>query len=274
MSGFRKLNTNENSRIVMYITSHGGDGFIMIRGKSVVLSEDFNKALIEMYNKKRYKEILFILDTCEAYTFYNNVNTDLAPNIYFIASSIKDQKASSINYDPYFMTPLADRFSFLFYNFLEKIQLYANYDINIRDIFEKIQLDPMLNTKIAHDYNINRQVLFKDYFGNKNNYKNTYYKLINNRIPIADKRNVSSILYNTNNSHDMLNIISNINNERLDFFNSYYELSSRNKLFEIEYFSNNNIKTKKTIINFLGYFFNGFFFVLCCILFCFIAANN
>ena len=113
MTNTRKLNTDKNSKIVIYVTSHGGEGFIKVRGKSVVLSEDLNRTLIEMHSKGRYKEIIFILDTCEAYTLYDQVNK--AVNCY-LSYSQYDQ-AGSLLYELaeyYRKTEKYDRASFLY----------------------------------------------------------------------------------------------------------------------------------------------------------------
>jgi phosphatidylinositol glycan class K len=50
-----------------------------------VHSEDFAKVFNEMHTKRLYKEILVILDTCEAMTLFDQVE---APNIVMIGTSI------------------------------------------------------------------------------------------------------------------------------------------------------------------------------------------
>lgn len=229
MTSLRKLNTNRNSRIVIYITSHGGEGFIKVRAKSVILSDDLNSALIEMHSKNRYKEILFILDTCEAFTLFDAVNTKLAPNIFFIGSSIRHEKANSINYDRDFMTPLADRFSFLLLNSIDRILHSGNLNIEIKSVFTKIQQDPLIKTRVAMDYNVKRRILFKDYFGNENFYLNNYYntpgddyKSIkkangNQVLMISDKRSIEEKNYFS---------ISDLKSDTLDTINTVSDSSN------------------------------------------------
>ena len=235
LSNIRNLNTNRNSRIFIYITSHGGDRFIKFRGKYVILSEDLNRALIEMYDKGRYKEILFVLDTCEAFTLYDNVNTELAPNIYFIASSIYDEKASSINYSKDQMTPLADRFSYLMYIFLEQIQANANFNIEISKIFEKIQADPQMKTKVASNNNIKRKVLFKDYFGNHSFYKNTYYNKHSSKFQIEDKSN-NLFPFNP----QLTSLLQSANRHFIKMISNYHSETYMNKKFMVEELTINN----------------------------------
>ena len=106
-NGFRQLNSDKNSRIVVIITSHGGENFIKVRNFLVVLTDELNRTLNEMYIKGKYKEIIFVLDTCEGYTLYNHVNI---PNIYFISSSTLGQKSQSYSYDENLMGPTVDKF--------------------------------------------------------------------------------------------------------------------------------------------------------------------
>jgi phosphatidylinositol glycan class K len=49
----------------MYFNGHGGDGFFKIQDTDLVHSADLAKVLQEMYVKQLYKEIFFIIDTCQ-----------------------------------------------------------------------------------------------------------------------------------------------------------------------------------------------------------------
>jgi phosphatidylinositol glycan class K len=67
------------------MNGHGGENFFKIQDTEVVHSEDFAKVFNEMHTKRLYKEILVILDTCEAMTLFDQVE---APNIVMIGTSI------------------------------------------------------------------------------------------------------------------------------------------------------------------------------------------
>ena len=56
-NGFRQLNSNKNSKIIIVITSHGGENFIKVRNFLVVLTDELNRTLNEMYIKGKYKEL-------------------------------------------------------------------------------------------------------------------------------------------------------------------------------------------------------------------------
>ena len=123
-NGARQLKSDKNSKIVVIITSHGGENFIKVRNFLVVLTDELNRTLNEMYIKGKYKELIFVLDTCEGYTLYNHVNV---PNIFFVASSLLGQKSSSHSYDDIIMGPTVDKFHFLMYNMLTDIHKARNY---------------------------------------------------------------------------------------------------------------------------------------------------
>ncbi len=238
-TNIRKLNTNRNSRLLIYITAHGGDTFIKFRGKYVVLSDDLNRALIEMYSKGRYKEILFILDTCEGFTLFTSVNSDLAPNIFFISSSVLNEKALSISYDNEQMTPLADRFSYLLYNIIENVYSNRNFDLDIRKIIEKIQNDVNMKTTVGVLNGIKRKVLFKDYFGSKDLYKNKlFHSKINKRLGIVNKDSFEVFSYmNNQRIYRLYLFVFGLNQEMNKKIDEYSVLISHNRKYESLVFS-------------------------------------
>lgn len=153
----RKLNTNSNSKILIYMTSHGGNNFLRIRTKTVILSDELNRTFWEMYLKNRYKEILFIVDTCEAITSFESVT---APNIFFVGSSLKDQKALSYGFDNVLMTPLSDRFTFLFSHFLDNLLVQKKYDFSLKDFFDQVSFHKeFLNSDLGIKNGIRREVI-------------------------------------------------------------------------------------------------------------------
>ena len=178
-NGFRQLNSDKNSKIIVIITSHGGENFIKIRNFLVVLTDELNRTLNEMYIKGKYKELLFVLDTCEGYTLYNHVNV---PNIYFISSSTLGQKSSSYSYDENLMGPTVDKFHFLMYNMLTDIHKNRLYNTTVDQFFGEIKSKKkFLETDVTWDNKIERKLYIKDFFGN-NDLKNEKVKDVSDLI--------------------------------------------------------------------------------------------
>jgi len=178
-NGFRQLNSDKNSKIIVIITSHGGENFIKVRNFLVVLTDELNRTLNEMYIKGKYKELLFVLDTCEGYTLYNHVNV---PNIYFISSSTLGQKSSSYSYDENLMGPTVDKFHFLMYNMLTDIHKNRLYNTTVDQFFGEIKSKKkFLETDVTWDNKIERKLFIKDFFGN-NDLKNEKVKDVSDLI--------------------------------------------------------------------------------------------
>jgi len=111
------LLSNENSTVTVYISSHAGEEFIKIQDADVITTEDFARAVTEMYTKKRYKRMAIFLETCRAFTFFKNLN---APNVFVMASSDEGENTMSHTYHPGLSMTINDVFSFYFINFMDK----------------------------------------------------------------------------------------------------------------------------------------------------------
>ena len=187
-NGARQLKSDKNSKIVVIITSHGGENFIKVRNFLVVLTDELNRTLNEMYIKGKYKELIFVLDTCEGYTLYNHVNV---PNIFFVASSLLGQKSSSHSYDDIIMGPTVDKFHFLMYNMLTDIHKARNYNVTVEQFFGEIKSRKnFLETDVTWDNKIERKLYIKDFFGNnelENEKTNDVSDLINMNVIDEDE---------------------------------------------------------------------------------------
>jgi phosphatidylinositol glycan class K len=195
-NGFRQLNSNKDSKIIVLITSHGGENFIKVRNFLVVLSDELNRTLNEMYIKGKYKELVFVVDTCEGYSLYDHVKV---PNIYFISSSAVGQKASSYSYDENLMGPTVDKFHFLLYNSLKNIHENRIYNTTLDKLFGDIKAKKkFLETDVIWDNKINRVPYVNEFFGN-NQLKNEKVLDVSNLI------NINNIEYKEEDVHVLNN---------------------------------------------------------------------
>ena len=53
-------------------------------------AQDLSNVLQKMYNAKKYKQIVFVADTCQAFTLFDKVN---APNVLTLGTSLKNENA-------------------------------------------------------------------------------------------------------------------------------------------------------------------------------------
>jgi len=80
---------DENTNVLVYLTGHGGDNFFKFQDGEELMSNDVASAFSQMYELKMYNEILFIADTCQAFTMADEITRQSIPNIYSVGSSLK-----------------------------------------------------------------------------------------------------------------------------------------------------------------------------------------
>jgi len=148
----KKLKTNSESKIFIYFNGHGGDNFFKIQDTEVLQSNDLGKVYHEMNLKKMYKEIVMIIDTCQAMSLFDDVE---APNLILIGSSSRNESAYSHQYDADLNTGLNDKFTFYFHLFLHGRHDQYSFSKNTRlsqfpQIFNRALLDSNLEIKSTH----------------------------------------------------------------------------------------------------------------------------
>lgn len=238
MNNFRKIDSNKHSRIIIMITSHGGENFIKVRGKSVILSDELNRALNEMYIKERYKEILFIVDTCEGGSLFDFVDV---PNVYFVASSSRDQKSHSYSFDDKYMGPTSDKFHFKLHEILQKIHEKKSFKSAIHSIFMDIKSQrEFLETDVEIINKIQREIIFEEFFGNyqTKHHKNKKYNFTISSSDTKHSELIENFKDTKNNFVEMNSIRNKIDEEVLEI-----------KTFSENHFTTSNPDTDKTIRN-------------------------
>lgn len=137
-----QLNTNVNSSILIYLAGHGGDEFFKFHDNEEMTAQDLALAFQEMHEKGRYKEILLVLDTCQAVTMANYIT---APNIITLASSVRGENSYAYPTVESLGVAIADRFTHSLYSYL-----IANMISNKSSLSSKPQLRPGLSLKDLH----------------------------------------------------------------------------------------------------------------------------
>ncbi|XP_039276197.1 putative GPI-anchor transamidase [Nilaparvata lugens] len=90
----KQLLTDEGSNVLVYLTGHGGDGFLKFQDSEEVTSQELADALEQMWQKRRYHEIFFMIDTCQAASMYEKF---YSPNILAVASSLVGEDSLSVS---------------------------------------------------------------------------------------------------------------------------------------------------------------------------------
>ncbi|GIL63627.1 hypothetical protein Vafri_17666 [Volvox africanus] len=116
----KRLMSDASSNVLVYLSGHGGDEFIKFNDVEELLAQDLADALAQMAEKGRYRELLMIVETCEAATLLQRVS---APDVITIASSQKDEQSLSFKSDPELGMSLIDRFTYQTLAFFESIDI-------------------------------------------------------------------------------------------------------------------------------------------------------
>jgi phosphatidylinositol glycan class K len=160
----KRLLTDENSNIFIYLTGHGGEDFLKFQDAEEISSYDIADAFSQMYEKKRYNEIFFMIDTCQANTMYSKF---YSPNVISVGSSALHESSYSHHSDVEIGVAVIDRFTYFTLEFLENVTTTSKQ--TLKDLFdyytfEKIHSNVGISTNL---FNRNpKEVLLTDFFGN------------------------------------------------------------------------------------------------------------
>mmetsp|Transcript_23363 Transcript_23363/g.41466 ORF Transcript_23363/g.41466 Transcript_23363/m.41466 type:complete len:356 (-) Transcript_23363:150-1217(-) len=112
----KRLRSGSNDKVMLFMNGHGGDGYLKIQDTRVLRSIDLALAVQEMSLKRRFGELLIVLDTCQAFTLFDYIDV---PNVHVVGSSLRGQMAKSIGFDSQLGISMSDHFSYYFFKFFE-----------------------------------------------------------------------------------------------------------------------------------------------------------
>lgn len=90
----KRLLTDDRSNILVYFTGHGGEEFLKFQDQEEISSQDIADAFEQMWQKKRYHEIFFMIDTCQANSMFLRF---YSPNILATGSSRTGENSYSVS---------------------------------------------------------------------------------------------------------------------------------------------------------------------------------
>jgi GPI-anchor transamidase subunit K len=129
----KRLGSDAGSNVLVYMTGHGGDRFLKFQDSEEIGSWDLADAFGQMWEKKRYHELLFMIDTCQANTMYTHF---YSPNIIATGSSALDQSSYSHHADNDVGVAVIDRWTYYVLEFLETQVASPNSKQTLGDLFD------------------------------------------------------------------------------------------------------------------------------------------
>ena len=114
----RQLRSHANASVLLYLTGHGGDGFLKFHDQEELLASDLGRAVADMYERQRYGELLIMLDTCQAATIYGDIDV---PGWIGVSSSVLGQSSYALHSDPHLGAHLVDEFTYHMVRYLDSV---------------------------------------------------------------------------------------------------------------------------------------------------------
>ncbi|KAH8173222.1 peptidase c13 family protein [Sarocladium implicatum] len=165
----KRLLTDDRSNILVYMTGHGGNEFLKFQDAEEIGAFDLADAFEQMWEKKRYHEILFMIDTCQANTMYSRL---YSPNIIATGSSELDQSSYSHHADNDVGVAVIDRYTYYNLEFLEAQVKDLSSDKTLGELFDSYDTSKIhSNPGIRYDLfkggeAAARERRITDFFGN------------------------------------------------------------------------------------------------------------
>lgn len=165
----KRLQTDEGSNILIYMTGHGGSEFLKFQDSEEISSWDLADAFAQMQQKRRYNEMLFMIDTCQANTMFRHF---YAPGVIATGSSEEDESSYSHHADNDVGVAVIDRWTYYVLDFLEAQVTSPTSGKTLGDLFDsydvkKIHSNPGVRWDLFpghEEAGRNRRVV--DFFGN------------------------------------------------------------------------------------------------------------
>eukprot|EP00064_Thunnus_orientalis_P011387 superscaffoldBa00001643_g11418 len=123
----KRLLSDDRSNILIYLTGHGGNGFLKFQDSEEISNVELADAFEQMWQKRRYNELLFIIDTCQGASMYERF---YSPNLMALASSQVGEDSLSHQPDLAIGVHLMDRYTFYLLEFLEDIHPASKANMN------------------------------------------------------------------------------------------------------------------------------------------------
>ncbi|EGG07008.1 uncharacterized protein MELLADRAFT_43334 [Melampsora larici-populina 98AG31] len=159
----KRLMSDERSNIFVYMTGHGGEEFLKFQDSEEISAFDIADAFQTMWAEKRYNELFFMIDTCQANTMLTKF---YSPNIFATGSSAKGENSYSHHADQDIGVAVVDRFSHFVLSYLEGLNKTSK--ANMQEFVDAFSFDTCHSTPAARTDLLTRplkDILMTDFFG-------------------------------------------------------------------------------------------------------------
>ncbi|EIW78701.1 hypothetical protein CONPUDRAFT_108689 [Coniophora puteana RWD-64-598 SS2] len=114
----KRLLSDDKSNVFVYMTGHGGNEFLKFQDSEEISAFDIADAFEQMWQKRRYNELFFMIDTCQANTMYTKF---YSPNILATGSSQIEENSYSYENDADIGVSVIDSYTHFVLEYMERI---------------------------------------------------------------------------------------------------------------------------------------------------------
>lgn len=104
----QRLLSDSQSSVLLYLSGHGGNGFLKFQDQEELSSVDLADAIASMHRQGRYGQLMLVIDTCQAESMHEHIDS---PNTLSITASRVGQNSYSAGNDPTVGLAISDRFT-------------------------------------------------------------------------------------------------------------------------------------------------------------------
>ncbi|GMT19502.1 hypothetical protein PFISCL1PPCAC_10799, partial [Pristionchus fissidentatus] len=163
----KRLLSNHQSNVLIYLTGHGGDSFIKFQDTQELTNAEIGNAVKAMYEHNRYHEVFFIADTCRSASLYEWISS---PGVLSTSSSLTHEESYSYDIDEKIGVYVIDRYSHFTLRFFDTKMKGLNSTASMQDYLEACNYQQCLSTVGVNTDNYAkdpRRVRATDFFGSK-----------------------------------------------------------------------------------------------------------
>ncbi|KAH9895598.1 peptidase C13 family-domain-containing protein [Cubamyces lactineus] len=132
----KRLLTDDRSNVFIYMTGHGGNEFLKFQDNEEISAFDIADAVAQMWEKKRYNELFFMIDTCQANSMYSKF---YSPNVLATGSSVVHENSYSHENDRDIGVAVIDSYTHYVLQFMEGINKTSQ--ATMQDLFDTYDPD-------------------------------------------------------------------------------------------------------------------------------------
>ncbi|PHJ20136.1 peptidase c13 family protein [Cystoisospora suis] len=139
----KRLLTDENSHVLVYLSGHGGEGFLKFQDWEEVSGEDLASSIAQMKEQRRFKQLLLIAETCQGSSLLDAVYT---PDVLGIASSAIGESSYSHHSDSSLGVSVIDRWTYYTLQFFEKFVRDSSSSVTFDTLMKSYSREKLMST--------------------------------------------------------------------------------------------------------------------------------